>query len=164
MGRDYMDNKICKLLGIKYPIIQGAMTNVSDDVGFVSAVSNAGGLGIFAPGIENVDINVVRSSIQALRDETNNHFGVNIMLASSYASQIIDIVCEEKVPIITTGAGNPEKYMQKLKQAKVIVGSVIPTREAAVKMEGVGVDFVIAEGAESGGYIGRISTIVLTPW
>ena len=157
-----MGNPICEMLGIRYPIIQGAMTNVTD-VGLVSAVSNAGGIGILAPGIENVDIEFVRSQIRKLRDVTDNHFGVNVMLASPYAPQIVDLVCEERVPFITTGAGSPAKYMEKFKAANIIVAPVISSKEAAVKMAGAGVDFVIAEGMESGGYIGRLSTFSLIP-
>lgn len=157
-----MSNPICEMLGIRYPIIQGAMTNVTD-VGLVSAVSNAGGIGIFAPGIENVDIEFVRSQIRALRIETANHFGINIMLASPYAPQIVDLVCEEQVPFVTTGAGSPAKYMEKLKAAHIIVAPVVSAKEAAVKMEAAGVDFIIAEGMESGGYIGRLSTFSLIP-
>lgn len=155
-------NPICSMLGIRYPILQGAMTNVTD-VGLVSAVSNAGGIGIFAPGIEHVDIDFVRSQIRALRTTTANHFGVNIMLASSSAPQIVDLVCEERVPFVTTGAGSPLKYMEQLKKASVIVAPVISSKEAAIKMEDAGVDFVIAEGMESGGYIGRLSTFALIP-
>ena len=157
-----MKNQLCTLLGIRYPIIQGAMTNVSNDIGLVCAVSNTGGLGIFAPGIENVDMDYVRGQIRAIRAATDKPFGVNIMLASPFAPQIVDVICEEKVPVVTTGAGNPTKYMEKLKAAGVIVGAVVAAREAAMKLDGV-VDFIVAEGMESGGYIGRMSTITLIP-
>jgi Dioxygenases related to 2-nitropropane dioxygenase len=157
-----MKNNLCTLLGIRYPILQGAMTNVSNDVGLVSAVSNAGGLGIFAPGIENVDMDYVRTQIRAIRAATDKPFGVNIMLASAYAPQIVDVVCEEKVPVVTTGAGNPTKYMEKLKAAGVIVGAVVASTEVAAKL-GDSVDFIVAEGMESGGYIGRMSTLTLIP-
>ncbi|MBP2637187.1 MAG: nitronate monooxygenase family protein [Firmicutes bacterium] len=155
-------NQVCELLKIRYPIIQGAMTNVTD-VGLVSAVSNAGGLGIYAPGIENIDLEYVRKQIRLIRAATPNSFGVNIMLASAFAAQLVDLVCEEKVPVVTTGAGNPAPYMAQFKQAGITVVPVVPSKEAAVKMQAIGVEMVIAEGMESGGYIGRISTMTLIP-
>lgn len=158
----FMSNPICEMLGIRYPIIQGAMTNVTD-VGLVAAVAKAGGIGIFAPGIENVDIASVREQIRALRAKTGNRFGVNVMLASQYAPEIVDLVCEERVPLVTTGAGSPAKYMEKFKAAGIVVAPVVSSKEVAVKMEAAGVDFVIAEGMESGGYIGRLSTLPLIP-
>ena len=157
-----MKNQLCTLLGIRYPIIQGAMTNVSNEIGLVSAVSNAGGLGIFAPGIENVDMDYVRGQIRAIRAATDKPFAVNIMLASPFAPQIVDVICEERVPVVTTGAGNPAKYMEKLKAAGIIVGAVVAAKEAAMKAADT-VDFIVAEGMESGGYIGRMSTITLIP-
>lgn len=157
-----MSNPLCALLGIRYPIIQGAMANVTE-AGLVSAVSKAGGLGILAAGIENVDLDHVRRQIRAIREATPNSFGVNIMLASSYAPEIVELVCEEKVPVVTTGAGNPAKYLAQLKQAGIVVAPVVSSKEVAVKMEGVGVDILIAEGMESGGYIGYVSTMALIP-
>ena len=157
-----MKNQVCKLLNIKYPIFQGAMTLVTD-VNLVSAVSNAGALGIYAAGIENIDIEYLREQIHKIREATDKPFGFNIMLASKYAAQIVDLVCEEKVSIVTTGAGSPAKYMEKFKKANVLVAPVLSSKEAAVKMEAVGADLIIAEGMESGGYIGKITTISLIP-
>ena len=155
-------NRICQMLGIRYPIIQGAMTNVSD-AELVSAVSEGGGLGVYAPGIENVDFDVVRQEIRRIREKTTKPFAVNIMLASQYAAGLVEVVCQERVPVVTTGAGNPSKYMEAFHAAGIKVAPVVPSVEAAVKMEAAGVDFVIAEGMESGGYIGRGSTLVLIP-
>lgn len=159
---DNVKNQVCKLLDIKYPIFQGGMTMVTD-VNLVSAVSNAGALGIYAAGIENIDIQYLREQIHKLRETTDKPFGFNIMLASKYAAQIVDLVCEEKVPIVTTGAGSPAKYMEKFKKANVLVAPVVSSKEAAVKMEAAGADLIIAEGMESGGYIGKITTISLIP-
>lgn len=155
-------NKVCKLLDIKYPILQGAMTLVTD-VNLVSAVSNVGALGIYAAGIDNIDIEYLREQIYKLREATDKPFGFNIMLASKYAAQIVDLVCEEKIPIVTTGAGNPTQYMEKFKKANVLVAPVVSSKEAAIKMEAAGADLIIAEGMESGGYIGKITTISLIP-
>lgn len=157
-----MTNHLCKLLNIKYPIFQGAMTNVTD-VNLVSAVSNAGGLGIFAPGIENIDLESVRTQIREIKNKTPNSFGVNIMLASRYADEIVKLVCEEKVPIVTTGAGSPEKYMKAFKEAGILVAPVVSSLELALKMERIGADILIVEGMESGGYIGNITSMVLIP-
>ncbi len=157
-----MGNPICELLNIRYPIFQGAMTNVSD-VSLVSAVSNAGGLGIFAPGIENVDLNWVREQIRAIRAATPNTFGVNVMLASPYTEDIVGIVCEEKVPVVTTGAGSPAKYMEKLHGAGIKVIPVVSSKDVAVKMEAAGADALVASGMEAGGYVGRIATMPLIP-
>ena len=157
-----MKNQLCDLLNIKYPIIQGGMTNVSDSK-LVTAVSNAGGLGTFAPGIEAVDLDWVRSEIRKIKRDTPNPFAVNIMLASDYASEIIDIVCEEQVPIITTGAGNPERFLLQLFASDIKVIPVVATVRAAVKMEALGVHAVAVSGMEGGGYIGNLCTTTLLP-
>lgn len=157
-----MKNQVCKLLNIQYPIFQGAMTLVTD-INLVKAVSNAGALGIYAAGIDNIDIEYLREQIRKLREATDKPFGFNIMLASKYAVQIVDLVCEEKVPVVTTGAGNPIQYMEKFKKANILVAPVVSSKEAAIKMEAAGADLIIAEGMESGGYIGKITTISLIP-
>ncbi len=157
-----MKNQVCKLLNIQYPIFQGGMTLVTD-VNLVNAVSKAGALGIYAAGIDNIDIEYLRKQIRKLREATDKPFGFNIMLASKYAAQIVDLVCEEKVPVVTTGAGNPTQYMEKFKKANVLVAPVVSSKEAAIKMEAAGADLIIAEGMESGGYVGKITTISLIP-
>jgi len=138
------------------------MTLVTD-VNLVSAVSNAGALGIYAAGIDNINIECLRNQIRKLREATDRPFGINIMLASKYAAQVVDLVCEEEIPIVTTGAGSPAKYIDKFKKAHVLVAPVVSSIEAAVKMEAAGADIIIAEGMESGGYIGRITTMSLIP-
>lgn len=157
-------NKLCEVLGIEYPILMGGMTLVSES-NLVSAVSNAGGLGIFATGdkAQKGGIERIRQEVRRIKTLTDKPFGVNVAMISPIAQEIIDVVCEEGVSMVTTGAGSPAPYMKQLKEANVKVVPVVPTCEAAMKMEAVGADMVIAEGNESGGYIGKISTMVLVP-
>ena len=155
---------ICKILGIKYPIIMGGMTLVSDSK-LVAAVSNAGGLGIFATGdkAQKGGIERIRQEIKAIKSMTDKPFGVNVAMFMPNVPEIIDAVCEEGVAMITTGGGNPAPYMEQLKAAGVKVVPVVPTVKAAIKMEQMGADMVIAEGTESGGFIGKVTTMVLVP-
>lgn len=155
---------ICKILGIKYPIIMGGMTLVSEST-LVAAVSNAGGLGIFATGdkAQKGGIERIKAEIKRIKELTDKPFGVNIAMTSPIVQEIIDCVCEEKVAMITTGAGSPAPYMEQLKAAGVKVVPVVPTVRAALKMEAAGADMIIAEGTESGGFIGKITSIVLVP-
>jgi len=155
---------LCEVLGIKYPILMGGMTLISES-NLVSAVSNAGGLGIFATGdkAQTGGIERIRDEVRRIKTLTDKPFGVNVAMISPIAQEIIDVVCEEGVSMVTTGAGSPAPYMKQLKEANVKVVPVVPTREAAVKMEAIGADMIIAEGTESGGYIGKISTMVLVP-
>ena len=155
-------NEVCKLLGIQYPIIQGAMTLVTD-VALVSSVSNAGGLGIYAGGIDNIDIEFMRTQIREVKKATSKPFGFNIVLSSQFAPALVDMVCEEKVPVVTTGAGNPAKFMDKFKAAGIVVAPVVPSRKIALKMEEAGANMAIAEGMESGGFIGSATTMALIP-
>lgn len=157
-----MRTDICKILGIKYPILLGAMTLLTGSA-LVSAVSNTGGLGILATGdqAQQGGVDRIYNEIKKIKTLTDKPFGVNVPMISPVAREIIDIVCDEKVSMITTGAGNPAPYMSKLKMAGVKVLPVVPTKEAALKMEAAGADMLIAEGAESGGYIGKVSTMVL---
>jgi len=159
-----MKADICKILGIKYPIIMGGMTLVSDSA-LVSAVSNAGGLGIFATGdkAQKGGIERIRNEVRYIKKLTDKPFGVNIAMTSPIAQEIVDVVCEEKVAMVTTGAGSPAPYIKQLKEAGVIVVPVVPSKRAAVKMEAAGADMLIAEGTESGGFIGKVSSIVLVP-
>lgn len=155
---------ICKILGIKYPIIMGGMTLVSDSK-LVAAVSNAGGLGIFATGdkAQKGGIERIRQEIKAIKSMTDKPFGVNVAMFMPNVPEIIDAVCEEGVAMITTGGGNPAPYMEQLKAAGVKVVPVVPTVKAAIKMEQMGADMVVAEGTESGGFIGKVTTMVLVP-
>lgn len=131
------------------------------DASLASAVSRAGGLGIIAAGSAPAD--VVRREIRAVKQVTDKPFGVNIMLLSPYAPEIAELVVEEKVPVVTTGAGNPGSYMQEWKNAGIKILPVVPSVAYAKRMEKLGADAVIAEGTEAGGHIGEITTMVLVP-
>ena len=148
------------MLGIKYPILQGGMAWIATHQ-LAAAVSDAGGLGIIAGG--NLPGEVVREEIRKLKELTDKPFGVNIMLLSPYAEDIVDIVCSEGVPVVTTGAGNPGKYIEKLKAHNVKIIPVVPTVSLAKRLERQGVDALIVEGTEAGGHIGEISTMALIP-
>lgn len=155
-----MQTEITKLLGIKYPIIQGGMAWVAE-YHLASAVSNAGGLGII--GAANAPADWVREQIQKAKALTDKPFGVNIMLMSPYADEVAKVVVEEKVSVVTTGAGSPEKYMKMWKEAGIKVIPVIASVALARRMEKCGADAVIAEGCESGGHIGESTTMTLVP-
>ena len=153
-------NRICEILNIKYPIIQGGMAWVADS-NLAAAVSNAGGFGIIGTGSATADI--VKKEIDNCRRLTDRPFGVNVMLMSPNADEVIDLIIEEKPAGITTGAGNPAKYMDRLKEAGIKVIPVVPTVALAQRMEKLGADAVIAEGTEAGGHIGELTTMVLVP-
>ena len=146
---------ITELLGIKYPVFQGGMAWISDGK-LAAAVSNGGGLGIIAASY-------VRDEIRKAKSLTDKPFGVNIMLLSPYADEIADVVAEEKVAVVTTGAGNPQKYMKMWKEAGIKVIPVVASTAIAKLMERMGASAVIAEGGESGGHIGELTTMVLVP-
>ena len=151
---------ICDLLGMEYPIIQGGMAHLGT-VELVSAVSNAGGLGIIGTGYYQPDW--VRQQIRLTKQQTDNPFGINVPLTSPYARQVIDVILEEHVGIITTGTGNPEPYIAEFKRAGMKIVPVIASVQAAVRMEALGADAVVAEGMESGGHIGETTTMALVP-
>lgn len=153
-------NRITEMLGIKYPIIQGAMQDVAK-AGLVVAVSNAGGLGVLASGQDTPE--QVREEIHKVKELTDKPFAVNLMFLNKRAPEIVDVVIEEGVKIVTTGAGTPKLYMPKLKEAGIKVMPVIPNVKIAKKMEDLGVDAVIAEGMESGGHIGTMASQTLWP-
>lgn len=155
-----MKSNVCELLGIEYPIFQGAMAWIAD-ASLASAVSEAGGLGIIAAG--NAPADVVRKEIQKAKKITNKPFGVNIMLLSPYVDEIVDLVCEEGVKVITTGAGNPGKYLEKFKKNGIRFIPVVPSVALAKRMEKAGADAVVAEGMESGGHVGKLTTMSLVP-
>ncbi|MGB4198933.1 MAG: enoyl-[acyl-carrier-protein] reductase FabK [Tepidanaerobacteraceae bacterium] len=152
--------EICKLLDIEFPIIQGGMAWVAT-AELAAAVSNAGGLGIIAAGSAPED--VVRNEIKKAKSLTDKNFGVNIYFMSPHVDKVIDVVVEEKVPVVTTGAGNPGKYMSKLKQAGIKVIPVVSSVALARRLERVGADALIAEGMECGGHIGELTTMALVP-
>ncbi len=152
--------EICELFNIKYPIFQGGMAWVATGE-LAAAVSIAGGLGIIGSG--NAPAEVVREEILKVKEKTDRPFGVNIMLLSPFAEDIIDLVIEEEVPVVTTGAGNPGKYIEKFKKNGVKVVPVVPSVALARRMERVGADALIAEGHEAGGHIGSLTTMALIP-
>ena len=149
-----------KLLNIKYPIIQGAMANIAT-AEFAACVSQCGGLGIIATG--SLSAEQTRIEIQKCKQLTNQPFGVNIMLMNPYASEIVDVIIEEGVPVVTTGAGNPGAYMAKFKEAGIKVFPVVPSVGLAKRMERAGADALIVEGGESGGHVGEMTTMALVP-
>ncbi len=155
-----MKTKITELLGIKYPILQGGMAWVAEST-LASAVSNAGGAGIIAGGSAPIDY--LRSEIRKAKELTDKPFGVNIMLMSPNSEDLAQLVIDEKVAFVTTGAGNPGKYMTAWKEAGVKIIPVIPTVALAKRMERAGADAVVAEGTESGGHIGENTTMCLVP-
>ncbi len=155
-----MKTKLNTLLGTKYGIIQGAMANISTGA-FAAAVSEAGGLGIIASG--GCDGAYFREQIKIAKSLTDKPFGVNIMLMNPNAPELAQIVVEESVPVVTTGAGNPSAYMEAWKAANVIVLPVVASVALARRMEKLGADAVIAEGTESGGHVGELTTMTLLP-
>lgn len=155
-----MKTRITELLGCEYPIIQGGMAWVAEHT-LASAVSNAGGIGLIAGGSAPIDY--LREQIRLCKEKTNKPFGVNIMLMSPNADDLAQLCIDEGVKVITTGAGNPGKYMAAWKEAGIKVMPVVPSVALAKRMEKSGADAVIAEGTESGGHIGENTTMCLVP-
>lgn len=151
-------NRICELLGIKYPIIQGAMAWISDG-NLAGHVSKAGGLGIIAGG--GMPPEILRTEIRKAKEITDKPFGVNLMLMMESVAEQIDVCIEEGVKVVTTGAGNPGIYMEKLKAAGIKVIPVVASVALAKRMEKIGADAIVAEGMEAGGHIGEITTMAL---
>lgn len=155
-----MRTAICDLFGIEHPVIQGGMAWLGT-AELVSAVSNGGGLGIIGAG--NAPPSWVREQIRATREQTTKPFGVNIMLLSPYVEEVIEVVLEEGVPIVTTGGGNPGIYISRLKQSGAKVMPLVSSVALAKRLERSGADALVAEGMESGGHIGEITTMALVP-
>lgn len=155
-----MKNRICEMLGIKYPVFQGGMAWIAD-ASLASAVSNAGGLGLISS--VNAGTEAVRNEIRKCREMTDKPFGVNIMLQAPNAAEIAQMVIEEGVKILTTGAGSPAPYMAAWKEAGIKVIPVVASVALALKMQSAGADAVVAEGAESGGHVGELHTMALIP-
>ncbi len=151
---------ICELLGIRYPVFQGGMAWIADGV-LAAAVSNGGGLGIIAAG--SAPGSYVREQIRIAREKTQCPIGVNIMLMSPFADEVAQVVVEEKVEVVTTGAGNPSKYMKAWKEANIKVIPVVASVAMAKLMTRLGASALIAEGGESGGHVGELTTMVLVP-
>ena len=155
-----MRTDVTKLLEIEYPILQGGMAWVAEHH-LAAAVSEAGGLGLI--GAASAPGEWVREQIQKVKERTEKPFGVNIMLMSPYADEVAKVVAEEGVKVVTTGAGNPEKYMKLWKDAGIKVIPVVASVALAKRMERCGADAVVAEGSEAGGHIGENTTMVLVP-
>lgn len=155
-----MKTAITELLNIEAPIIQGGMAWVAENC-LAAAVSEAGGLGII--GAASAPADWVREQIRLVKEKTDKPFGVNIMLMSPYAEDVARVVAEEKVPVVTTGAGSPEKYMKMWKEAGIKVIPVVASVALAKRMERCGADALVAEGTEAGGHIGENTTMVLVP-
>ncbi|MDE6871004.1 MAG: nitronate monooxygenase [Bacteroidales bacterium] len=155
-----MKSRICEILGIKYPIFQGGMAWVAD-ASLAAAVSNAGGLGLISS--INAGTEAVRNEIRKCKELTDKPFGVNIMLQAPNAGEIAQMVIDEGVKILTTGAGSPAQYMEAWQAAGIKVIPVVASVALALKMQSIGATAVIAEGAESGGHVGEIHTMALLP-
>lgn len=152
-------NRVCELLNIKYPMFQGAMARIAD-ANLAAAVSEAGGLGIITGAAPT---EWVRDQIRKAKELTDKPFAVNLMLQMENVDEIADLVCEEGVKVVTTGAGSPGKYMEKWKEHNIKVIPVVASVALAKRMEKCGADAIIAEGTESGGHIGQITTMALVP-
>ncbi len=155
-----MKTRITDLLGIEYPIFQGGMAWVAD-YHLAAAVSEAGGLGII--GAANAPADWLREQIREAKKLTSKPFGVNVMLMSPHADQVARLIAEEGVAVVTTGAGNPEKYMKLWKEKNIKVIPVVASVALAKRMERCGADAVVAEGCESGGHVGETTTMTLVP-
>ncbi|MFC1920876.1 nitronate monooxygenase [Chloroflexota bacterium] len=155
-----LQTAICDLFDIKHPILQGGMAHIGT-AELVSAVSNSGGLGIIGSGFYEPDW--IKEQIHLTRQLTNESFGINIQLASPFSRQVIELVLEEKVSIVTTGAGNPENDIPRFRKAGIKIVPVVNNVDLAIRMEKAGADALIAEGMESGGHIGETTTMALVP-
>jgi len=152
--------RLTELLGIEHPIIQGGMAWTAT-AELASAVSEAGGLGIIGAGHMPTDI--LREQIRNAKAATNRPFGVNLMLMTPHIDELVQVVLDERVPVVTTGAGNPGKYMDALKERGIKVLPIAPSTALARRLESIGADAIIGEGMEAGGHIGELATMVLTP-
>ena len=152
--------KLNELLGTQYPIIQGGMANIATGA-FAAACSNAGALGLIAGG--GMDGEALRAQIREAKALTDKPFGVNIMLMNPHADELAQVVIEENVRVVTTGAGSPAKYVPAWKAAGIKVIPVVAATVMAVRMEKLGADAIIAEGTESGGHVGEMATMALVP-
>ena len=155
-----LKSTFCEMVDIKFPIIQGGMAWIAD-ASLASAVSNAGGLGLIAAA--NAPVDWVREQIRITKKSTQNPFGVNIMLLSENAEEVAHMVCEEGVKVVTTGAGNPGKYIEMWKSHGITVIPVVPSVALGKRMERYGADAIIVEGCEAGGHVGELTTMGLVP-
>ena len=155
-----MKTRITELLGIEYPVVQGAMARIADG-GLAGAVSEAGGLGIIACGGARPEW--IREQVARARALTSKPIGINVMLMDPRAGEVAELVCELGVEVVTTGAGSPANYMKTWKEAGVKVVPVVASSALAARMERLGADAVVAEGTEAGGHIGELTTMALVP-
>lgn len=155
-----IQSKLCDLLSIKYPLFQGAMAWIAGGR-LAAAVSQAGGLGIIGSG--NADRIWVKQEIDILRQLTDKPFAVNLMMSSPNINEVMDLVIQERVPVVTTGGGNPGSYIDRLKKANIKIIPVVASVALAKRLSRLGVDAVIAEGTESGGHIAEMTTMCLVP-
>ena len=155
-----MNQSLIEQIGIDYPIIQGAMSWVATP-SLAAAVSNAGGLGMLGSGHEPSE--VIREAIKETKKMTDKPFGVNVLLLSPYVDDVVDVICEEDIKVVTTGAGSPGKYMKRFKEAGVTVIPVVASVALARRMQNEGADAIICEGMEAGGHIGKLTTMTLVP-
>ena len=153
-------NRVCEILGTEYPIIQGAMARIAT-AELAGAVSNGGGLGIIAAG--GAPVEWVKEQIDKCRSITDKPFGVNIMLLADNVDELVDLLIEEKVAVVTTGAGNPGKYIPRFKEAGIKVIPVVANVTLAKRVQRAGADAVVAEGCEAGGHIGETTTMAMIP-
>ncbi|MFH1657040.1 MAG: nitronate monooxygenase [bacterium] len=156
----FRNNKLCRLLNIKYPIIQGGMAGVSEAI-LTSAVSNAGGLGVIGSGFATPVW--LKEEIKKTKELTTKPFGINLLLQNPNAMELVKVIIEEKVPVVFTGGGNPVPLIETFKKAGIKIIPVVPFARLAKKVNDSGVDAVVVEGMESGGHIGKTTTMVLVP-
>lgn len=155
-----LHTEICDLLNINYPLLQGAMAWIAGGR-LAGAVSEAGGLGIIGTG--DADREWLTRQINIVRETTSNPFGVNLMLTSPHVEEVIEVIIDKQVPVVTTGGGNPGRYLQRLKDAGIIVIPVVSSVALAKRLSRLGADAIIAEGTESGGHVGEMTTMCLIP-
>ena len=152
--------KINELLNVKYPLIQGGMANIATGE-FAASVSNAGALGLIGAG--GMTTEILKENIKKCKQQTSQPFGVNLMMMNPYVDEMAQLVIDEGIKVVTTGAGNPSKYMKAWKEAGIIVMPVVPSVALAKRLERSGADAVIVEGTEAGGHIGELTTMALVP-
>ncbi|AEA01417.1 enoyl-[acyl-carrier-protein] reductase FabK [Aerococcus sp. Group 1] len=153
-------NTLWKQMGVKYPIIQGAMAWVADP-DLASAVSNAGGLGVVGTG--NDPVEVVREKVETMKAKTDKPFAINVMLLNPHVEEVVDYLCQSGISTVTTGAGSPGRFMKQFREANIKVIPVVASVALARRMEKEGVDAVVVEGTESGGHVGKTTTMALLP-
>lgn len=156
----FENNRITKILNIKYPILEGGMAWVGT-AKLAAAVSNAGGMGTIGSG--NMDPDMLRNQIHTIKNLTDKTYAVNVIMINPHIEEIMNVIRDEKVPVVIMGAGNPGKYISFLKDAGIITIGVVSSENLAIRLERAGIDIIIGEGTESGGHIGNVTTMTLIP-